>query len=141
MYVLKKIYGSILQDLIPVTGPLQVLGWIVFVSVHFIWLVMLLCATDHILNYGWRERRLGKGTVRRTESKWNEPQTSADSEGYVYESSGYMSYELNVECDGWTAAAYVSGEQFKRNPEGSTIEFEYMLGRIHKKPKITKVFG
>lgn len=141
MNVLKKIYGTILQDLLPITGPWQVLGWIVFVAVHVIWLVMVMCALDHVFNYAWRERRHGKGIVRRTESKWNESQTSADSEGYVYESRGYMSYELGIECDGWTASAYVSYEQFHRHPEGSHIQFEYMLGRLHGQPKITKVFG
>jgi len=52
-----------------------------------------------------------------------------------------MSYELSIDCDGWIAPAFVSGHQFQRYPEGSTITFEYMLGRIHKQPKITKVFG
>lgn len=141
MDVLKKIYGSILQDLLPITSPLQVLGWIIFLVVHAIWLILFLCTMDHVLNYAWRERKLGKGTVRRTKSKWNEPETSADSEGYVYESPGHMSYELIIECDGWTASAYVSLHQFQRYPENSTITFEYMLGRIHNQPKITKVFG
>lgn len=141
MNVLKKIYGSILQDLLPVTSPLQVLGWMLFVTVHAIWLILFLCTMDHVLNYAWRKRKLGKGIVRRTKSKWNEPETSADSEGYVYESSGHMSYELSIECDGWTASAYVSLHQFQRYPENSSITFEYMLGRIHNQPKITKVFG